>query len=176
MASLIALLLIPSLRCAFHTTYRCFVTVSLHLAFQLHPMLWKPVELVPATARDLAVLAPMHRRAFAPMPVTRFLYTNVQPAPAVHEQFFQFAFGYVLAGAQARPDGGSVMTVARQGNQTLGFAWSTREPAAQDRPPATNQSQGSNIPGADPVRTRELYGTLEQHSRSIPFAHWSRFE
>lgn len=139
-------------------------------------MLRKPVELVPATVRDLAVLAPIHRRAFAPMPVTRFLYTNVQPAPAVHEQFFQFAFGYVLAGAQARPDGGSVMTVARQGNQTLGSAWSTREPAAQDRPPATNQSQGSNIPGADPVRVRELYGTLEQHSRSIPFAHWSRFE
>lgn len=139
-------------------------------------MLRKPVELVPATIRDLAVLAPIHHRAFAPTAATRYIYANVVPAPAVQEAYFHLCFGYVLAGAQARRDGGSVMTVARQGNQTLGFAWSTREPGAQSQGPTANNQPlpGPNIPGADPVRVREFYGTLQQYSHSIPFAHWSK--
>lgn len=133
----------------------------------------KSVLCQPCTTRDLPVLAAIHRRAFGPTAATRYLQANVEPG--VFEEFVRSRFAKVLADARTQNNGGSVVTVARRGDQMLGFAWSTRELAAQDRPPATNDQQERPImAGADPVRTRELLGALEQHAKSIPFAHWSK--
>lgn len=135
-------------------------------------MLRKPVQLVPATVQDVAVLAPIHRRAFAPMPVTRYLRTSAEPA--VLEESFQRRFAKVIEDAQGRYRGASVMTVARQGDQLLGFVWSVCQPAAKDWPPVSNtQPENSITPGYDPVRKRDFDVMLMQHWQSIPFMRWS---
>lgn len=130
----------------------------------LYPMLRKPLELVPATVRDLAVLAPIHRRAFAPMPVTRYLCTSVDPA--VLEESYQCHRAKVIEDAQGQYRGNSVMTVARQGDQVLGFVWSVRQPAAKDWPPVTSTQQEYPIPaGYVPVRKRDFDAMLMRHAR-----------
>lgn len=127
-------------------------------------MLRKPLELVPATVRDLAVLAPIHRRAFAPMPVTRYLCTSVDPA--VLEESYQCHRAKVIEDAQGQYRGNSVMTVARQGDQVLGFVWSVRQPAAKDWPPVTSTQQEYPIPaGYVPVRKRDFDAMLMRHAR-----------
>lgn len=132
----------------------------------------EPIVLVPATRDDLPGLASLHRLAFEPTKIMRYLHTNVDPD--VFTEFFVKRFTKVMNEAEEKKDGGSVITVAKRGGKPLGFAWTTREPAAKDRPAEEKEKPERPVmEGADPVRSRELLGALDRHANNVPFPHWS---
>lgn len=132
----------------------------------------EPIVLVPATRDDLPGLASLHRLAFEPTKIMRYLHTNVDPD--IFTEFFVKRFTKVTNEAEEKKDGGSVITVAKRGGKPLGFAWTTREPAAKDRPAEEKEKPERPVmEGADPVRSRELLGALDRHANNVPFPHWS---
>lgn len=133
----------------------------------------EPIKLVPATHADLPQLARIHGSAFEPTKIMQYLHTSVDPD--VFVDFFVKRFTKVLDEATEKNDGGSVIVVAKRGTTLLGFAWSTREPAAKDRPAEDKEKpERPLMAGADPVRSREFLGTLDRHAKNVPFAHWSQ--
>lgn len=133
----------------------------------------EPIVLVSATRDDLTGLASLHRLAFEPTKIMRYLHTDVDPD--VFTEFFVKRFTKVMDEAEEKKDGGSVITVAKRGGKPLGFAWTTREPAAKDRPAEEKEKpERPLMAGADPVRSRELLGALDRHAKNVPFPHWSQ--
>jgi hypothetical protein len=129
--------------------------------------------LVSATRDDLPGLASLHRLAFEPTKIMRYLHTDVDPD--VFNEFFVKRFTKVMNEAEEKNNGGSVITVAKRGWKPLGFAWTTREPAAKDRPAEEKEKpERPLMEGADPVRSRELLGALDRHANTVPFPHWSQ--
>lgn len=111
----------------------------------------------------------LHRLAFAPTGVVRYLHINVKP------EDFRAKFLERFEPLVTKPEKG-VVTVARRGDKVLGFAWSTREPAAADRPPEDKKpDERPELAGVDPVRSREFLGALDRHAKNVHFAHWSEF-
>ncbi|GAA5984965.1 hypothetical protein JCM10908_002468 [Rhodotorula pacifica] len=138
----------------------------------LYPMRREPLTFVPATHEDLPELARVHRCAFAPTKIMNYLHTEIDPE--IFAEFFVKRFTKILDEAAEKKDGGAIVTVAKRGKTLLGFAWSTREPAAKDRPPEDKEApERPRMPGMDVVRARELLGALDRHAKSIPFAHWN---
>lgn len=124
------------------------------------------------TREDLPQLARVQRLAFAPTAIVRYLHTKVEPQAA--DDFFISRFEKLWQKMNEQQDGSSDFTVARRGDTILGCAWSTREPAAADRPPEEQDAEERPLmPGADPIRSREFLGALDRHAKSVPFPHWS---
>ncbi|BGP56302.1 hypothetical protein JCM8202_005846 [Rhodotorula sphaerocarpa] len=133
----------------------------------LHPLVRRPLSLGPATTADLPQMGELHRLAFAPTGVVRYLHINVKP------EDFRAKFLKRFEPLVTKPEKG-VVTVARRGDKVLGFAWSTREPAAADRPPEDKKpDERPELAGVDPVRSREFLGALDRHAKNVHFAHWN---
>lgn len=123
---------------------------------------------------ELPRIAEIQRLAFEPTAVVRYLHPSVDPR--VYEDFIVQQFQKLYKKEQEKQAGASVIDVARRGETILGYAWSTREPAAQDRKEDDeNLEERPIMPGMNEIRHREIMGPLERHSKSIPFPHWSEF-
>lgn len=125
-----------------------------------------PVNLV-----DLPYLAPLHNRAFGPTAVMQYAFSDVTPEAG--ESFFIQRFGVFIH--KRDQEGERIrLTCAKRGERYVGLAFSHYEPEAKDR---TNSGEKRFWPeGANVERALEyLAGTLDDHKKKVPFAHWCEF-
>ncbi|GJN93656.1 hypothetical protein Rhopal_006713-T1 [Rhodotorula paludigena] len=135
----------------------------------LWPMRRPALTFHPVNLVDLPYLAPLHNRAFGPTAVMQYAFSDVTPEAG--ESFFIQRFGVFIH--KRDQEGERIMlTCAKRGERYVGLAFSHYEPEAKDR---TNSGEKRFWPeGANVERALEyLAGTLDDHKKKVPFAHWS---